>query len=448
MIKPSVALPGAYPFWSTPQPGAPPPQFTPSPQPGGGGHPSSAPSGKRQRYQVDRSIGLGHPGHVSIASMADLAQHAARAPSFVPRPLAGLPENSTLSTPGQPAPMATSPGGSATAPSPLLPYTNRAWTLDSPARSSLGHFPHNSMSLPLTSSPLPRTHVSHPSISMAPGQLPGGPGVPRRSHTHQPHMSISHSGGGGHARTQSISQRGPPPKAILGGPGGKTFDELKAPTPSRSGSLEPPSPVPSALPSPSHSPLPSPLRSSSVSPLKAPSVLSNLSRVSSRNDPFEVKHNGNTVRVSFPPEHYSPPDSPVVTTEEPEEVDDDAKSANEGDAGDTAKEAAPEKISRRKVFPWPPTKIRMSPQTIALPFSPTESDISAIEGAVSPEGGSEAALSDEEQVWQGRPVKMNVPDEVSHAGVVSLLTFLGSLGAPPPVDGAQLTARVKLDDRV
>lgn len=149
------------------------------------------------------------------------------------------------------------------------------------------------------------------------------------------------------------------------------------------------------------------------------------SRVPSSSSAYEVKHLGHTVRVNLPPESYSPPDSPVplVRTEEPEEdADLNVESTDTEGGNDETVEKRPQKsptserVPRRKAFPWPPAKVRTTPEEIALPQSPTPSDLSSVESVLSPGAQSEVSLpSDNEEppVWQGKKLRITVPDQVS-----------------------------------
>lgn len=386
---------------------------------------------KRQRHrQVENGIGLGRPSRLSVSVTASQAARAAR--------------NATAAGgPAVPVRQPFGPSNSASGgPPPFANGARRTLALDPSARATLGHFPHSSLSLPLSGQPLPR-HASRQSVSSPGGAFFG----PRKTHTS--HLSRSHE------RTPSIPHRvGPPPKAILGGPGGKTFEELRVPSPSR------PPPAPSSPTAATSSELPRPV---------SPSVAAN-GDISSppkptQKEPFEVKHGSTTVRVALPPDEYDPPDTPsevlaanteaaggadlaegdtAVTQNDEAQAEGPAaasdsgagaeeKPANEEDpqqdtevSGETVeagagnsvqepdtsdageKQAKQVKAPRKEAFPWPERKVA-SPKSIPLPPSPLdeELELSDIENWVAhdtPHGSIDITSS-----WNGKAVKVTMP---------------------------------------
>lgn len=382
---------------------------------------------KRQRYrQAENGIGLGRPARLSVSVAASQARAARSA-----------------TAPGGSAVPVRQPFGPANpladGPAPFATGARGTWTFDPSARATLGHFPHSSLSLPLSGQPLPR-HGGRQSVSNPSGTFFGA----RKAHP--PHLSRSHE------RTPSIPHRvGPPPKAILGGPGGKTFEELRVPSPTR------PTPAPS-----------SPIAAASAavtrpaSPSDPSAELSSSPTKPTAKEPFEIKlQGGTTVRVALPPDVYDPPDTPSEnSTEDPKKEDpseqaedkesadlgegDEAKnekresgvdgepaeaqghdhdSAADGEAaeaksGDNVEQSAsvqagekrskPTKTPRREAFPWPERRVA-SPKSIPLPPSPLEEDleVSDVESLVvhdTPHGSVDITSS-----WKGKAIKVSMP---------------------------------------
>lgn len=386
---------------------------------------------KRQRHrQVENGIGLGRPSRLSISVTASQAAKAARS--------ATAPAGSAV-----PVRQPFGPSNPSDGPPPFANGARRTWALDPSARATLGHFPHSSLSLPLSGQPLPR-HGARQSVSNPGGAFFG----PRKTHTS--HLSRSHE------RTPSIPHRvGPPPKAILGGPGGKTFEELRVPSPSR------PAPVPSSPTAAASTDLPRP-----ASPSAAPNgdISSPSPQKPTGKEPFEVKHRGTTVRVALPPDVYDPPDTPLedlaevaekAEGAEPAEGDttvtqnSEAEGKGSGAASDSVPaagekpeeeaEAEPDqdteysgevkesgannakettaavekpvtapKPPRKEAFPWPDRKVA-SPRSVPLPPSPLdeELELSDIENWVAhdtPHGSIDITSS-----WNGKAVKVSMP---------------------------------------
>ncbi|KAL7423441.1 hypothetical protein Q5752_001021 [Cryptotrichosporon argae] len=192
------------------------------------------------------------------------------------------------------------------------------------------------------------------------------------------------------ARAAGVSAGGPP-KAVLGGPGGRTYDEIKDGGHERE--LGPPTPARLAL---------------------SPSLTrGNVSRTSS---PLadEAKWKGNPVNVRLPPASYSPPDSPELpsTTVGNEGADAHADaSAFEHDV-----EHEPGR-PRREAFPWPQRVVRMSATGIPLPVSPIMSrktgrgalpDTDEVAGD-SQGAGTDDAVDNGKVLWKGKEVVVAVP---------------------------------------
>lgn len=363
---------------------------------------------KRQRHrQFENGIGLGRPSRLSIsvtASQAAVAARSATAPAVPVRQPFG---------PSNP---------SANGPVPFANGSRRTLTINPSTRATLGHFPHSSLSLPLPGAPATR-HSARQSVSTIGGVSVG----PRKHHSSQPSRSFE--------RTSTIPHRvGPPPKAILGGPGGKTFEELRIPSAS---SVARSAPGDSAAPS------------GPVSPSSCPQPI--------LKEPFEVKVGGATVRVALPPDEYDPPDTPSPK-DPPEEAragdtalgvmqdgkvgekssglgsdpssfsDTESKPTSgpgleiEGSAdsaicaddemGETAvnidKTARLPKVPRKEAYPWPERRAA-SPRSIPLPLSPLEEDLelSDVEDWVAHDTPYNSV--DISSSWNGKAVRVTVP---------------------------------------
>lgn len=396
---PPGAFPGAYPFWPQP-PGA----FGPTPNnlpPRQAQRESTTHTPKRQRYQGDAPIGIGHPQHPSLANVTNI-DHRSN-PSATLRNRANLAiltdiplsAGAGLISPAFGRPLNT-PGPPPGTPPALLPYNQRpSYTLDSAGIQSLGHFPHSSLSLPL-GSPLTRQGPSGP--LGAGGPIPPPSPNARRAVTQPSQPSqLSQS----HTRSASTQQRlGPPPKAILGGPGGRTFDKLR---PSPGSSLKA-TPTPSAT-SRSSSPL--------AAGAQAQASASSHSDNDTGGDPpiaaaaalkEAIMHNSNPVNVALPPQKYSPPDTPAIMSPEKQEG---AGEAKEEDTAPTA-----ERVHRKEAFPWPPMQVGVTPRSIPLPLSPTSDDFSEVEKAFSPQVITPPARY-KIVTWMGKEVRVAMPEEVS-----------------------------------
>ncbi|GMK59297.1 hypothetical protein CspeluHIS016_0703120 [Cutaneotrichosporon spelunceum] len=390
---PPGAFPGAYPFWQQP-PGA----FSPTPANistnlGRHNRGDSSHTSKRQRYQGDGPIGMGHPG-IPNANNIDHRSN----PSATLRNRANLAILTDIPVSAGAAPISPglgrfpgTPGPPPGTPPALLSYNQRAYTLDSAGVQSLGHFPHSSLSMPI-GSPLTR---------QGPGPLGGGPMPPpspvtRRAVTTPSHLSQSHT------RSGSAQQRlGPPPKAILGGPGGRTFEELR---PSPGSSLKP-SPATSAT-SRSSSPL-------AVSAQRQASETSTKRSIEMAADAASkggaavattlkdvIMHNGNHVNVTLPPAKYSPPNTPATTSPAKQDGKEDV----------TNMEATAERVPRKEAFPWPPMQVGVTPHSIPLPLSPISDDLSAVEMTFSPQMASPPA-NYKVVTWKGKEVRVAMPGE-------------------------------------
>ncbi|WVW85743.1 hypothetical protein I302_107781 [Kwoniella bestiolae CBS 10118] len=274
------------------------------------------------------------------------------------------------------------------------PPLNRAWTLDSSSRTSLSPLNHSHGGLPLTLSPLHtslqpgRVSPSHSVIS-APydSRSVSSPVGDRRV------ISLSPSLGRPGRRQESISlspserkyrgyraKEGGPPKAVLGGPGGKTFDEMLA------------------------------LKiSPNLSPLKGPCAIGELSgpsrKTSGASTGSEFRYKGNPITFKLPPTSYSPPDSPpkplCVPTSPLSSMDDP-----QGDKVEEEEERRP----RKEAFPWPHTRIRLSPTGIPLPLSPDYPSEDTLRRP-SIDSASEEEKEAREGMWNGKQVLVCFPDE-------------------------------------
>ncbi|KAK4687954.1 hypothetical protein P7C73_g2169, partial [Tremellales sp. Uapishka_1] len=252
-------------------------------------------------------------------------------------------------------------------PSKTPPPISRAWTLDSPSTRSILPLHRSHLLRPLTRSPLTSDHDGY-QRSMSPGANidyslslpPGSPRDGQRSVTLSP-RSLRSDSGIPERPTRGFSGRvGGPPKAVLGGPGGKTFEETQR-------------------------------ERKATTPVKGNEDLGG-STTPSKGD-NEGKWNGNAVLVKLPPERYSPPDSPRVELMLPEEW----------------------RNARRNAFPWPTRTSRYSPAGIPLPLTPSTS-----ERASSPEKGRRHSILSPVEAegkgsgsWKGRTVTVSVPDQAA-----------------------------------
>ncbi|BEJ05300.1 hypothetical protein CcaverHIS641_0211170 [Cutaneotrichosporon cavernicola] len=288
---PPGAFPGAYPFWQQP-PGA----FSPTPANiptnlGRHNRGDSSHTSKRQRYQGDGSIGIGHPGMPNVNNI----DHRSN-PSATLRNRANLAILTDIPLSAGTAPISPAlgrfpltPGPPPGTPPALLPYNQRAYTLDSAGAQSLGHFPHSSLSMPI-GSPLTRQGPGPIQIG---GPLGGGPMPPPQPR----HQACRHDA------VASVAVAHP------------SYVDPAAPWPSPEGYLGPSS---SLKPSPAPS-----VNSRSTSPLavSAQRQVSDTSAKSEKEAAADaatkvtvtaalkdaIMHNGNHVNVALPPAKYSPP---------------------------------------------------------------------------------------------------------------------------------------------
>jgi hypothetical protein len=201
---------------------------------------------------------------------------------------------------------------------------------------------------------VPITPSQPPRLAVPAGATP--PVVsPRASHTHQLRLQTpdvaqqtfrrTHArpkDEDGAPRPRPPKQRvGGPPKAVLGGAGGKTWDERMQVDSSTSSS--------------------SPARSAS-SPVKGGTT--------NGTDPNQGQdgptYKGSPIIFRAPPSTYSPPDSP-----EPLKVPSEYTTYSDSPISETN----PSRRSRKQAFPWPGTEPRGPPEEVPLPISPITSPI-------------------------------------------------------------------------
>ena len=185
----------------------------PAKPPGSGQHDKSK-SGKRQRRENDPRAQLGHqysgsltPGAGGFAFGRDGSPYPYRSASHNPSP-------------------------SITRPPPFA----RSWTMDAPPHLTVSpvHMspstgsPHHI--LPLSTSPLLDRPPLATSYSTGPGLRPMRSVSPSLSASSAPGQLSRRASGDVSARPErgNKARRGGPPKAILGGPGGKTFEQMQA----------------------------------------------------------------------------------------------------------------------------------------------------------------------------------------------------------------------------
>ncbi|EIW67389.1 hypothetical protein TREMEDRAFT_64642 [Tremella mesenterica DSM 1558] len=237
-------------------------------------------------------------------------------------------------------------------PSGSHPHAMRSWTLDSPSRSSLSASPQALLSLPLTRSPLhhPVPIAGSPAFSYSSNLTHRSNDAGRRIVSLSPHAlypalpstTSERSWTGTSGSRRSSERTGGPPKAKLGGPGGKTYEELQAEKMTRSTSSNGDgSPVKLAT---------TPIAVNRFLDGQSPQAgdMSPGGEDALGNGREEVaKWRSKPVLVRLPPRDY-----------DPEEV-----------IPDPADPEAPSK-KRGELFPWP--KRPVEPRTVPLPDSPTD----------------------------------------------------------------------------
>ncbi|WVF72698.1 hypothetical protein IAT40_007516 [Kwoniella sp. CBS 6097] len=286
----------------------------------------------------------------------------------------------TSPIPEQPHLIIPNPGTGAHMQTP--PQMIRAWTLDSSSRTSLSPLAHSHESLPLTMSPLGHSQTSQ-------GHLLSGQISPSHSATSAPPMDgkryrseptrrMSFYSPNIRNRDRDLDdeetdrryrgfkgREGGPPKAKLGGAGGKTYDEMVA---ARSPGPNTPAVEKVGMETPSRT-----------------------------NSTGEYKWKGNPINIKLPPERYSPPDSPPKLLPA-------AAGTNE------VQPVQPEpKLPRKEAYPWPGHKVRLSATGTPLPLSPGEPGVDTVRR---PSVASTVVTEDSrEGLWRGKEVLVSIPDE-------------------------------------
>ncbi|WWD02430.1 hypothetical protein V865_000469 [Kwoniella europaea PYCC6329] len=276
------------------------------------------------------------------------------------------------------------------------PPLNRAWTLDSSSRTALSPLNQSHQGLPLTLSPL-HTHIQQGRISPSHSVISAPYDSRSISSPIGDRRIVSLSPNFGQRRQDSISlpsserkyrgyraKEGGPPKAVLGGPGGKTFDEMLASK-----------------------------TSPNLSPSKGPSSVGELStssrQVSGASSNSEYRYKGNPITFKLPPSTYSPPDSPPKPLPLPESTDlpiGDQDEMAEGKEEITEEQRKP----RKEAFPWPKSRIRLSPTGVPLPLSPDQPGEDTLRRP-SIDSSTDKEQEVKEGMWKGKPVLVSFPDE-------------------------------------
>ncbi|WWC63180.1 uncharacterized protein I303_105780 [Kwoniella dejecticola CBS 10117] len=269
------------------------------------------------------------------------------------------------------------------------PPLNRVWTLDSGSRSSLSPLTHAHQGLPLTLSP-----IAHAQGRVSPSQsVISAPWDTRSATSDQGRRVISLSPNLGRKREDSHfeaekkyrgyrAKEGGPPKAVLGGPGGKTFDEMLA--------------LRSATTSPNVSP-----GKGGMMPSSPSRKASGISASSNATTDDKYMYKGKPIEVKLPPTTYSPPDTPPKPLPPSVETDEAVQ--------DTSRIVPEERIPRKEGFPWPPSKIRFSPPGIPLPLSP---EMPGEDTLRRPSIGPCQDMEDiQEGSWRGKQVLVSFPDQ-------------------------------------
>lgn len=202
----------------------------------------------------------------------------------------------------------------------------------------------------------------------------------------------SHSQG----KDRSRSKQGPPPKAVLGGVGGKTWDELQLTDRSVS------TPLPLQLPS-SSNPTTDPPRCQSHHGMVE--VVMNLES--------EPMFKGNPIVFRPPLPTYSPPESPERHQPSVPDPDIDVKEERQVQVEISPGSQQP-KVPRKEAFPWPARRPRGAPETIPLPLSPSDTTmkgrrrrmVTGVSRDIVRDGGGNGDAN-------GETVAVFVPDPVS-----------------------------------
>lgn len=180
---------------------------------------------------------------------------------------------------------------------------------------------------------------------------------------------------------------GPPPKARLGGVGGKTWDELQL------GDRSVSEPLPSSRTS-----APNPTTLAETASTQETTTCS--TQKPTAEEYTGPTYKGNPILFKLPPQSYSPPDSPVLLPQ--------SKKAAKGD------EAAPPRLPRKQAFPWPERPSRGPPETIPLPLSPTDTAMEGRRRSIVSGLVSRLRRDDSERtVVEGRETLVVIPDPVS-----------------------------------
>ncbi|ODN92778.1 hypothetical protein L198_05573 [Cryptococcus wingfieldii CBS 7118] len=271
------------------------------------------------------------------------------------------------------------------------PPINRAWTLDSSSRANLSPLAQSHGGRNLTRSPLAyedgRSGASSPARSMVSSARSANGDGPERgdrrvftapSYTYHTGPDGPRSEQLAHPKPERASKGlrgriGGPPKAVLGGPGGKTFDEMM--TDQGKGLQSPEKASGGLTPSPRHS-------------------NRDDSSEGGEQEEEEVKWKGNRVVVRMPHKEYNPPESPLFV-KNPEEEDGDHTPV--------------EQLSRKEAFPWPAAQVRLSPESTPLPMSPRDAEHEDPGEALSRVPSPDIDC-DIETVWNGKKLVLAIPE--------------------------------------
>ncbi|ODO06624.1 hypothetical protein I350_03981 [Cryptococcus amylolentus CBS 6273] len=271
------------------------------------------------------------------------------------------------------------------------PPINRAWTLDSSSRSNLSPLAQSHGGRNLTRSPLAyedgRAGASSPARSMvSSARSANGDGPERGDRRVFTAPSYTYHTGPGGPRSERLAhpipERAPkglrgriggPPKAVLGGPGGKTFDEMMT---DQGKGLQSPEKA-----------------SGGLTPSPRPSNRDGSSQGGDEEEE-ELKWKGNRVVVRMPHKEYNPPESPLFV-KDPEEEDGDHTPV--------------EQLSRKEAFPWPAAQVRLSPESTPLPISPRDAEHEDPGEALSRVPSPDIDC-DVETLWKGKKLVLAIPE--------------------------------------
>lgn len=254
----------------------------------------------------------------------------------------------------------------------VLGGMSRSWTIGMPPAGS------HTAQAPLSSGPF-----LTPSLHTSPR--------PSASTSHElSWMQLDSSGRTAQPRPRSEGRdknrrpHGPPPKAVLGGVGGKTWDELQLANRSVS------------------APTPSQTVSNKRRGDASPNGMGRNSAVAKYEESNGPSFNGNPIIFRPPFPTYSPPDSPELPKE------------GRPDDNPEAQETTPQpRVARKDAFPWPVRRPRGPPETVPLPLSPSDTTMKGRRRRIRTGASRELMPDGQGKGGAMKEVAVSVPDPVS-----------------------------------